>query len=266
MYKLLVGTYTKGCPGHHAKEPKGKGIGIVTLNDKLELIDDDWNNQGGENPSALTQKGNNIYAACEQLPIFSEDDVLENIKFNTGRIDHFQIENGKLVLISKLENIGDFPCKIVNFELASKHFIACANYGYVANGGGEVTVHKLNNLYKKYDLQKSNFYQNIDDHEKLLGVHPERQECAHVHDVIVEEDSLFFTDLGCDSVCWYVWDDIKFVLKKQYRLQPGTGPRHVRKHNNKLYVVCELINVINVIDLETDEIQQGVTKHLLRIS
>jgi len=265
MHTIIVGTYNKGCPGHHAKEPTGKGVGLLKIDDKFEIADSSWISSG-QNPSSICQNGEHIYAACEAIPVFPVEESDQSfpgkpseIKFKTGNIDHYRIQNYdektnmSLKLISKAENIGDFPCKIINFELDCKQFIATAHYGYEGNGGGEVALFKLNRLSRNYEI---NGYSqvNIDDHVKLMGPLFERQDCAHVHDVIFEcepnQKSLFFTDLGCDSVCWYVWDDLKFVLKKQFQVEPGTGPRHVRKFGRKLYVVGELKNTINVINLD----------------
>lgn len=228
MLKLYVGTYTR-TEGH--VDGKAKGIYVLDFNPatgdlKLaETIDDIIN------PSYLSLHPNNryLYAVSEQW----EDGR------NAGEIKSIRLsdQEAEAMYLSTVNAEGNAPCYIsMNQNL---------NYVLVANYSGTIASFPINEDYSvgpSVDIVK---------HTGSVEGSP-RQDAAHPHMIAVDKnDRLYVADLGTNHLVRYHLEDGRFKRQSTYGAQPFAGPRHfvLDESRNQLYLLNELLNTIEVIDV-----------------
>ena len=148
-----------------------------------------------------------------------------------------EIENGEIAFyknnlkIDCKSTFGKYPCHINIF----KDKILVCNYG-----GGIV-------LYDK-SIKIRNF-----KHENIIGQDLNRQEDSHPHSSIYLEDlnQIVVADLGNDSL-YFLDENLNTI--EEIKLKPGTGPRHISRKNNYLYVTNELSSSISIINITNKKV------------
>lgn len=220
MNYLFIGTYTKSM---------SKGIYVCRFDDSPDNL----------SVCSYCKVENPSYIAADPIKgyIYS---VSEN---ETGRsyanAFSFDAEEGKLTLINRRVTGGEGACHIS----VDPHgrFLVTANYG-----GKSISVFPID---KDGLLQPRS--QNIIFDGK--SVDEKRQEASHPHCTVFSPDGkyIFIADLGTDKIYRY---DInygrgKFIRedsRKDFEVDPGSGPRHIVFHPNGkyLYLVNELSGTV----------------------
>ena len=220
-YHLLVGTYTN--------TGKSEGIYSYSVDMQKNVITQTSVVKGVLNPSylALTPDKKFVYS------------VNQNDKNST--VSAFGFNNRELTFLNKVDANGAGPCYISATE---KH-VFTANYT-----GGSLCV-----FGRKVDGSLTDTLQKIQHAGKSINT--ERQNEAHVHQVIVSPDGkyLIANDLGTDKVTVYSY----YPFAKTDILIPfdtltaklGSGPRHAAfsKDGKRLYLVQEIDGTVSVIEM-----------------
>lgn len=221
-YNLVVGTYTNDC--------ESEGIYVYDFNIATGEFKLKNNSDKVENPSFLTVSPDNkfIYSVNES------GDKSHVSAFN------YTPSTGKIDFINKRDSEGADPCYITNDD---KNVIV-ANYS-----GGTIAV---------FDKKEKGSLTNAKQVIKHNGssVNKSRQESPHVHMVYFSPDKKYVlaNDLGTDKIYTYQYnpDDDKeaLVLKSEYAVKPGSGPRHLAFHPNGIfvYVLNELTAELTVLE------------------
>jgi len=226
---LLVGTYTS---------PKGsKGMYVYRFNsitgksDSVSMVE-------VANPSYLTLSPNEKFVYT----------VGENDEKNSSvHAFSFDKKHGILVTINSSPTLSSGPCYITMHR--NGRDLHTANYG-----GGSITSFQTNE-----DGSVTPAISVIQF--KGSGPDSERQQSSHVHSVMYSPDEqfLFATDLGTDKLYRFGVNDTPFAGQpslqmsslKEFKLPPGTGPRHFDFHpdgGKYLYVLGELSGEVIVFD------------------
>ena len=230
MPTLYVGTYTRH-EGHVAGH--GKGIYAYSFHDvtgalKLHQVTE----TAGINPSYVVGSNSTLYCVNE----CNEASQLR-AGTDTGFLSAYTMEkNGELVLLSRQETGGTYPCHVA---LRPKgDFVSVANYG------GGLTL---------YPVNADGSLAPASDHKWFQGasfVHPDRQEASHIHSTAWTSTGLVAADLGTDRVVQYTLDvaNKKLVDEELITRPPGSGPRHfaLSPELGVGYVIGELDNTIGV--------------------
>jgi 6-phosphogluconolactonase len=208
---LIIGTYTEAKPD--------KGIYIYSFNNVTGELKFVSNGEGITNPSYLTLSSNGkfIYACSEtQMP-------------NSGSISAFGFNNGKITFINKVPSGGDNPAYLALHK--SGKFLVNANYT-----GGSASVIRVK---KDGSLESDTTF-------KFTGksIIPGRQDSPHIHAAVFSPNHnfVYLTDLGSDMI-WSYSITRKNQTVKRYpagsaSTLPGSGPRHLVFHSNKLFGYC----------------------------
>ena len=210
---LLIGTYTSG----------GNSQGIYEAEFDLDTGDicDVRLAIAQRDPSylALSEDGNRLYAVME-TPC-------------DGQVFSYRLTDRGWAQTGSQPSMGEAPCHLMLDEENST--LAVANYM-----DGAVSFYPLS---EDGALTHPPQAVALDGH----GPHP-RQECAHAHQCVKQEESIFVSDLGTDMVRVFERDGNGRYTQKAPLLstQPGAGPRHlvVTADGQMLYLLCELQNVI----------------------
>jgi len=156
-----------------------------------------------------------------------------------------ELENGEISYYKEGEKIenkktGKYPCHINIFQ---DKVLVC-NYG-----GGIILFVILENGLKK--ITSLNF-----KHEIINGQNLERQESSHPHSSIYLEDinQIVVADLGNDKLYFLSLDKDILVISKEIILKVGSGPRHMFRKNDFIYVTNELSGCISKVNIQTKEI------------
>lgn len=88
------------------------------------------------------------------------------------------------------------------------------------------------------------------------GPNKERQEKAHIHfsSLTPDEKYLCVIDLGLDQMVTYTVNNGMLSRYKEFKLKPGSGPRHMDFHPNGkyAYIVTELSSEVAVFDYSSE--------------
>lgn len=210
---LLVGTYTKNCDS--------TGIYVYTCDietAQLTLI-------------ATTEK----IVSPSFLSISKDGKFVYSVNENGDRsmISAFAFDqlNGRIELLNQAESHGASPCYIID----DANHILVANYE-----GGTIAVFE-----KAADGSIGGIRQVVV--HRGSGPNRDRQKKAHVHTVRFSPDKKYVlaNDLGADEVSIYDYSpstDEVLTLKNQYKMKPGSGPRHLAfsPDGKFVYVLHEL--------------------------
>lgn len=211
-FYLLAGTYTGS---------GSKGIYVYNfdaLTGKATWVS---NTDSAINPSygIFSPDGNYIYA------------VNETNGANPGKVSAFSFDkkNGSLTFLNSELTGGDDPCHLAISK--DGKWLVVANYS-----GGNVSAFPVDN-----DGALQPYTQLIQDSGS--SVNKERQETAHVHEVVFspDYDYLFTPDLGTDKVMIYKFNSsskqpLSPASDSYVKVTPGSGPRHLVFSPNKKYV------------------------------
>ncbi len=188
-----------------------------------------------DNPSwlVLDNKRGRLYATNENGP--AHDDPV-------GRVSAWRLEaSGQHQPIGRSISLGDEP---THASLSHDgRYLFISNYGSRPNPGGSLAVMPLAEDGRPLPVTQ------IAAHQPS-GVHPERQQSAHVHSAVPTPDGqrLLVSDLGADRVFVYRYDPQNAERPLQadepasIELPPGSGPRHLVFHPNgkHAYLALEL--------------------------
>jgi 6-phosphogluconolactonase (cycloisomerase 2 family) len=230
---LLIGAYTMGISDGIYVYKFDTNNGQATYISRVEV----------DNPSYIeTGNGVDMYAVSEN---FGEDEACY------ANALHFDKNNGELKFLNSQETFGASPCYIIT-EPKSKHVLT-ANYA-----GGSITV---------FPTQADTL---LPPTQLILfdgaGSDPKRQDMPHLHCVKLSPDGkyLFAADLGTDLIYRYdinLVSDSAFVKEeslKTYKLEPGSGPRHLTfaPNGKYLYLINELGGTVVAFSYNNGDIQE----------
>ncbi|MDD3078936.1 MAG: lactonase family protein [Paludibacter sp.] len=218
---FLIGTYTRNT----------SATGIYTLRCNFDSLKTDIELSAAnvDNPSflAFSEDKNYVYAVNE----------LGDSSF----VSSFQFDKitGKLNFMNQVEAEGVDPCHLA---VSDKHVIT-ANYG-----SGSICVFK-----RQVDGSLSNVIQKIT--HTGSSINPERQQGAHVHEVVFSPDKQFVivTDLGTDYVYSYRYDpnaeENVLIPFDSTKVKAGSGPRHLLFHpdGKLIYLLQELDGTLTTL-------------------
>ncbi|MDE0691317.1 MAG: lactonase family protein [Gammaproteobacteria bacterium] len=215
QHDVLIGTYT-----HRDAEGiyRGRFDDETGTFETLELV------VAVANPAFLALRDGMLFAVNEQMD---------------GGVSAFRRDGMGLDLVGAEPSGGSLPCHIS----AGAGWVAVANYG-----SGSVTVFPTvdGRLQPMSDLRQ----------HKGAGPNAARQASAHPHEVQqIGESALLVPDLGTDHLHIYDVAGHRLRERRAIALEPGSGPRHTKRHpsNPVLYVLGELGNTVDVLtwpDLE----------------
>ena len=225
---LYIGTYA---------DSKTYGIPIVEVDNEtgaLALLDVV---KGYDCPTylQLNTDGTKLYATAG----------LPDIPEPNGGLAVFRVEDKKLHFLDFEPSHCLAPC-YVKVDQSSK-------YAYAASyREGEGTAYQLNS---DGTFQKNQITQFVHHGQ---GVHPTRQEKAHIHctELPPDEKILYVVDLGIDTVKAYqphpIAGKMVPISEADLHCEAGSGPRHLRFNANgsRGYLIHELSSTVSVWDLE----------------
>lgn len=206
---LYVGTYTG---------EDSQGIYLYNFNTKTGELSDKTLAIDAVNPSFLT-----FSATKKELYAVSESDQGSSI--SAYKVNN----NGTLTLINNVNSNGKGPCHVQLNKNGDKAVVS--NYG-----GGNFSVF---NIEKNGSLQDA--FQVIDHNIEIKK--------AHTHSAKFLDTNLFVADLGRDFLAHYVEKQGNYILKENYKMEVGAGPRHFEISNkgNYIYVINELNSTVSVL-------------------
>ena len=223
---LLIGTYTEKV----SDEIVGKGEGIYFLS---------WDSQeGNANLKGHIPAVNVSYMAfaptyqclytLEELP-HARLPKLSVYKYNIKN------EQTEYTLIDRQDINGGSPCHMDITENNNELAIAC-----YTTGNAEI--------YSIDDLGKTKHIQSVTHIGQ--GPNRSRQESAHMHMALYQNEKLYLADLGTDSIKAYKKKGEKYVEAPEGEMKtvPGSGARHFVFHpsGNFAYVLGELTSEVFV--------------------
>jgi len=236
QYYLFVGTYTK---------KSSEGIYIYkfnTENGKTQFVS---KATGVDNPSylAFSPDGNYVYAVNEMGN--SEAASISSFLFDR--------DTGQLTFMNKQRSNGGAPAYTSIDSTGRAVFVA--NYG-----GGSFTMLPVRD---NGSLAKA----KITVQHGGRSVNKVRQQKPHAHCTILDpqNEQLFVTDLGNDTITGYAFDEnaisLDTIPSSTFEVDPGNGPRHLVFHPNGeyAYLINELsstVTAFNYQDKSLKRIQQ----------
>lgn len=149
----------------------------------------------------------------------------ERLGSTVGSVACFQRSGAGWQATAQVSTGGENPCHLA--RSADGRWLAAANYT-----SGSVAVFALDEAGTPAERQL------LAGHHG--GVHPQRQEGPHAHFVSFQPEGLWCCDLGADEIRRYVLSGTAWQEVSPLRLPPGTGPRHLLRRGERLYVLCEL--------------------------
>ncbi|NBL63978.1 beta-propeller fold lactonase family protein [Flavobacterium sp. NST-5] len=214
IYNLIIGTYTNNCDS--------KGIYVYDFSTDFGDFALKNSTENIKNPSYLTVSSDskNIYSVNEN----GENSTISAFSYNS--------KSGKIDLLNQQNSYGADPC----FIIADEKNIIVANYS-----GGNISVFGI-----EKNGEAGNLKQLIQHEGNSLN--KERQEKAHVHQVVFSPDKKYIVvnDLGVDKIFVYKYNptstDKILEQKSIIETKPGSGPRHLTFSNDGkfVYVLGEL--------------------------
>jgi 6-phosphogluconolactonase (cycloisomerase 2 family) len=225
---ILIGSYT-----HDSDSP---GILRLRFDPTTGQIDPTpVQTLASDNPAwlGLDKHRGRLYATNENGP--AHDDPV-------GRVSAWQLDAAsEQQPIGQSISLGDEP---THASLSRDgRYLFISNYGSRPNPGGSLAVMPLAEDGRPLPVTQ------IAAHQPS-GVHPERQQSAHVHSAVPSPDGqrLLVSDLGADRVFIYRYDPsnaerpLRPDEPASIELPPGSGPRHLVFHPNgkHAYLALEL--------------------------
>ncbi len=220
--ELIIGTYQNA--GQKALRVLGFDLSVPAF---CELAADTQIDA----PSFAIGAGEYIFAVSEK-----EDGMVASFRYDR--------ENKRLVRLSGQKTKGGLPCYL-HFDRRHMALYA-ANYGT-----GSVSVFPVDAAFRIGACMQ------LLTHEGRSVVRG-RQECAHAHsveEVTFAPDYKIVQDLGSDALWLYrTQEDGKLEFCSRIAVPSGHGPRHVAfgKKKQRIYVACELANVVDVYQWEPE--------------
>ena len=215
---MLVGTYTSGT---------STGIYVYRFDEEsgnMEYV----STANAVNPSYLAVSADEryVYAVSEK----SVDAEVYAFSFDK--------KNGELLLLNSQKTNGAAPCYIG----VNNSFAVTANYS-----GGNISVFPLTEDGLLQPVSKVFGFEGN-------GTDVNRQDKPHLHCAVFSPDMqyLFAADLGTDQLYKFSTTVAAPFLEKtvpeSYKLEPGSGPRHITFHPNGrfAYLVNELSGKVTV--------------------
>ena len=232
---MLVGTYTSG---------DSKGIYSFRLNEENGTVTP-LSDVAVENPSYLvpSSDGKFVYAVSE----FSDERAAVNAFA-------FDKEKGTFRLLNTQKTGGEDPCYLTT----NGKQVVTANYS-----GGSISVFPIQ---KDGALLPSSSVLKYEG----SGMDKERQEKPHLHCVRITPDGryLFADDLGTDQIYKFTVNPnadaenkelfLKEGIPAAYKVEPGSGPRHVTfSPNGKYaYLINELSGTVITFQYNDGELKE----------
>ncbi len=225
---ILIGSYT-----HDSDSP-----GVLRLRfdpAKGRINPQPLQTLASHNPSwlVLDEQRGRLYATNENSPTHTDP---------VGRVSAWQLDSsGEHQLIGQNISLGDEP---THASLSHDgRYLFISNYGARPNPGGSLAVMPLAEDGQPLPITQLLAHQSS-------GVHPERQQAAHVHSAVPSPDDkrLLVSDLGADRVFVYRYDPRNAERPlhpdepASIELPAGSGPRHLVFHPNgkHAYLALEL--------------------------
>ena len=226
---FYIGTYTKG---------ESKGIYRSSID--LE--------SGACTPPVLAAKTENpsflAIHPTEKL-LFAVNEIGKFKRRSSGSVSSFRIkDNGNLKHLNSQPTQGAHPCHLA-VDATGKHVLA-ANY----SGGSVISIP----IDRKGKLGKANTF--VQHHG--ASVDRSRQEAPHAHSVNVslQNNKVFVADLGLDKVLVYDFDpksgELSDTATAYGVVDPGSGPRHLACHGDRVYLINEMANTISVFHHDSE--------------
>lgn len=216
---LLIGSYTEVL----SPELQGRGEGILVSqfdpgDGSIEVKARFYT----PNPSYLAAgKRRTVYAVCERS-LASVHAFRVNADFSLKHVNASMIEGG-------------YPCQLAYDEDTGCVFVACYETGHI-------TLHPVSVEGAVLPAQ-----QIIRHCGK--SVNEERQQSAHPHMILIDDNRIFIPDLGMDEIVCYTVADVALTEKCRIPVPKGSGPRHAVMHplRKHLFVLNELTATVSLI-------------------
>lgn len=143
-------------------------------------------------------------------------------------------KNRTLDFINNVSSNGNGPCHVQLNEDSNKAVVS--NYG-----GGTISV---------YNINKSG---GLDEAFQVIN-HNIDSVKSHAHSAKFFNNNLFVADLGRDILAQYIEKENQYILKENYSMEEGAGPRHfeISKTGDYIYVINELNSTISVLKNENN--------------
>ena len=215
-YTLLIGSYTK--------DKDSPGIYQVELDKNTGMLHLIASIQGGENPSFLAIKDDDVYAVNEQ----EEKAELTSLRWNSKR---------ELQFINTTAIPGAGACHLIVHPEGSHLFVA--NYL-----GGDYVCCVLGDEENKPEVTSHVVHEKYDD------------QIPHCHCMVPSANGLFVigVDLGLDRIDSYSFNTKDGLLQENQtvKLEKGCGPRHFTfdEKNQHGYLITEYSNEVVVFDYD----------------
>jgi 6-phosphogluconolactonase len=234
---LYVGTYKQEDPS----SPNFERRGIYTY-----ILDPDTGHL--TNHSEINDIDNPSFLAIDsqQHYLYAVD---ENFDETECRVQAYQIdpESGSLSYINRQLSHGFYPCYVSVDQ--TDQFAIVANYG-----SGSVTLLPIGEGGQLLPACDSRQHTGS-------GINPDRQEGPHAHCTVMDPTNtyLFAADLGIDKIMSYRLDfERKQLITNNtpyLEMPPGSGPRHLRFHQNGrfAYIINELNSSITALNYDERE-------------
>lgn len=220
---LYTGSYTEEVgPGLSGK---GKGICCFYFDGETGKIDL-FHTLITRNSSFITISKNKKY-------LYSFQEVSSDKK--PVVLAFFIQEDCSLQPIDQLQISGGLPCHLSLINNDKNLAVACYQKGIVYN----IPIDENGKFAQDFQTLE----------HKGIGIHKERQECAHAHMVCEQGNQIFVPDLGIDKIVVYNLIANKLVENYKVETPLGFGPRHLVFHPSKKYafVMNELTSKISVL-------------------
>ncbi|MCL2081409.1 MAG: lactonase family protein [Oscillospiraceae bacterium] len=233
----MVYSFYAGCYTGAAEE---KGVHLLLMDTDSGELSVAGSFYGGESPSFLCRKGNNLYATNEIG--------------GRGKISALGIRpDGGLDYLNSVQAYGGSACHAAEM----RGFIYAANYSGGSLFGAEILPDgSLGRVAVDMRYQGS-------------GPNPRRQEASHVHSVnpAPGTDLLIAADLGTDRLYRFrqLEDGALVQIAPDVSAPPGGGPRHLAFHPNgrDVYVVMEMGVSVGLYRLKGTELEPAGVYPLL---
>ncbi len=212
---FLTGSYARA-------DEDGVCLAVLDTDEGTLTLKAAW--RGFDNPSYLIcdRSGTRLYIVEELRP--------------EGRVVSARLDGDRLTICDRQPSHGADPCHLCLWP--DERTLTVCNYT-----DGSFSVCQADTQGRLTATQT----------EKLTGgsVHPQRQECAHMHFSAWREGTACLVDLGSDRILLRPADaEHGRILPSPARIElpPGFGPRHLAfGERGMLYVVSELQNRVCVL-------------------
>ena len=231
-YYLLVGT------------SRGKSSGIYVY---------DFNNKNGTTKIIDSIKSSNpsyLAVSDNQKFVYAVSEVVR--ESNNGQVKAFAFDNktGRLKLLNEQASMGDHPCYI-SIDKTGK-WISVGNYS-----SGNFAVLPINQ-------DGSLGTPSASIQHTGQGVNKSRQESPHVHATVFSTDNnyLYVPDLGIDKVMIYSFNAKTGAITPSkdtaFKLEEGSGPRHIDFHPNGkwVYLIQEMAGTVTAFNYKNGRLER----------